>query len=279
MDMLKNAAKTQTQIETELRISTLVGAIQSLISQAGLEGYDIAIDGDAGAGKDTIGTKLSHLLSIAFVNSGDFYRSIAAYYKELSTLPQEERNSIMRDLVESHELNLHAGYFNHKLTLTVNGDDMSEEIQKVSDIVALFSKIQPIRDLVGSAITALSEEQSIAMAGRDIGYIVLPHALFHVILKASPEIRAKRRFDELVIKKAAKDPKVAGLEFTYESVLEDMVERDKIDKETLQRLLASLPEDHPHPTYSVIVDTDQLNQEEVLLEVLTQMYHKLKGSI
>ena len=277
MATLQSTAPLNTHTEPKNRISELSKAILELLPEEDSSDVDIAIDGDAGAGKDTLGVKLADLLHLLFINSGDFYRSIAVHYEKYKDFTPEKRKKRLDSFIKKHKLKLTAGYFGEKMKFYVNGNDKTNDIHlnKISSIVALFSSIPKVRKLVNNSIQDFSKNNSVVMGGRDIGLVVLPQSLFHIVLTASPEVRARRRFNELEAKRLAGDPKALKEKYTYESILAGIMARDAKDEETVEREKKKLPKNHPHPKYKIIIDTDGLDAEGVLLEVLKQMHEKL----
>lgn len=106
--------------------------------------------------------------------------------------------------------------------LIVNGEDVSEEIRKpeISNTVSLYAAIPKVREVLVHLQKKMSKKYDVIMDGRDIGTIVLPGAPFKFYLNASPEVRAKRRYAELIRK---------GINTEYNTVLQDIIKRDFID--------------------------------------------------
>ena len=179
----------------------------------------VAIDGPAGAGKSTIARAAASALGFIYVDTGALYRSIG-----LNAL----RNGI--DLADTKAIEDSLNGLEVKLAfdaqgaqvVLLNGEDVSSLIRtpEVSMSASKVSAVPAVRAFLLDLQRNMAKTQSVIMDGRDIGTVVLPDAEVKIFLTASPEIRAKRRFDELVEK---------GQEVKYEDVLADVIERDYND--------------------------------------------------
>lgn len=179
----------------------------------------VAIDGPAGAGKSTIARAAAKALGFIYVDTGALYRSIG-----LNAI----RNSV--DLVDTSAIEKSLEGMKVELAfdaqgaqiVLLNGEDVSSLIRtpEVSMSASKVSAVPKVRAFLLDLQRNMAKTQSVIMDGRDIGTVVLPDAEVKIFLTASPEIRAKRRFDELIEK---------GQEVKYEDVLADVIERDYND--------------------------------------------------
>lgn len=179
----------------------------------------VAIDGPAGAGKSTIARAAAACLGFIYVDTGALYRSIG-----LNAL----RNGV--DLADAKAIENSLDGIKVELSfdsqgaqiVLLNGEDVSSLIRtpEVSMSASRVSAVPAVRAFLLDLQRNMAKTQSVIMDGRDIGTVVLPDAEVKIFLTASPEIRAKRRFDELVEK---------GQEVKYEDVLADVIERDYND--------------------------------------------------
>ena len=180
--------------------------------------FNIAIDGPAGAGKSTIARRAAAEMGFIYVDTGALYRSVA-YYCITKGADVKDREKIAALLPEiSPELRFIDGVQH----VFVNGEDVSGNIRtpEVSLGASSVSAYPEVRAFLFDLQRKIAAENNVIMDGRDIGTVVLPQAQVKIFLTASPEIRAERRYKELIEK---------GSEVDYQSVLDDIVKRDYND--------------------------------------------------
>lgn len=206
----------------------------------------VAIDGPAGAGKSTIARKLASKMGFIYVDTGALYRTVA-----LSTLINKT------DIADEGKVDELLGkitvdieYVGDEQHVLLSGEDVSDKIRtpEVSDAASKTSALPKVRAFLLGLQQKLAREHDVIMDGRDIATVVLPNADVKIFLTASAEVRAKRRYDELIEK---------GQKVTYEDVYKDMVERDERD---MNRAVAPL-----RPAEGArIVDTSGLSLEDAV---------------
>lgn len=174
----------------------------------------VAVDGPAGAGKSTIAKILSKRFNLMYIDTGAMYRGVTLLSKRNNIQPEDIDD--LCNLIKSLEMH----FSNDKLI--INGEDVSEEIRKteISNIVSLYAAVPEVRELLVQIQKKMSKKYDVVMDGRDIGTVVLSEAPFKFFLTASPEVRAKRRYDELIEKK---------MDVEYNNILQDIIKRDFID--------------------------------------------------
>jgi len=186
----------------------------------------ITIDGPAGSGKSTVGKILAEKLNLEHLSSGKLYRAIA-YLKEKFGLTEAIK------LVDKVEIKNGEIFFEGE-----NIDDKisSEEIGKIASDI---SKIKLVRDKVNEIQRKLAKEskRGIVVDGRDEGTQVFPEAQIKIFLDASPEERAKRKFEDL-----KKKGKIKGTKLELENLIEEIKKRDEQDK-TREISPLKVPED------------------------------------
>ena len=181
--------------------------------------YAIAIDGPAGAGKSTIARRLAKEMGYMYVDTGAIYRTVA-YFFDLWGIAPKDIDGITRYI---DELTVNIEYDEDGLQhMIMNGMDVTDDIrtQDISQKASLVSAHAIVRDMLLDMQRDLAKKHNVIMDGRDIGTVVLPKATVKIFLTATPEIRARRRYDELVAK---------GTETTYEKVLAEVKQRDHQD--------------------------------------------------
>ena len=181
-------------------------------------GINIAIDGPAGAGKSTIAKKVAKELSFIYVDTGALYRAIGLFaLKNGVDLCQQNQVEQMLSNVQ-----IELVFLEGEQHVFLCGTDVSQEIRtpEVSMAASQVSAILAVRDFLFDLQRDMAKKHSVIMDGRDIGTVVLPHAQVKIFLTASPEERARRRFEEL---------KQKGSQSSYEEVLKDLKQRDYQD--------------------------------------------------
>ncbi len=175
----------------------------------------IAIDGPSGSGKSTISKCLAKKLGFINVDTGALYRAIAYFFVN---------NGIDYDLesnVEKALNNIHINleYENYNQILLLNGEDITQKIRsdEISMAASKLSSMQCVRDYLFNLQRSIANTNNVIMDGRDIGTVILPNATLKLFLTALPEVRAKRRYIQLV----KENPKI-----TYEEVLKSLNQRD-----------------------------------------------------
>ena len=181
--------------------------------------YAIAIDGPAGAGKSTIAKRLAKELGYHYVDTGAIYRTVA-YFMDLLGVSPKDSDGVERYI---DELTIQIEYDEEgKQHMLMNGMDVTDEIrtQDISQKASLVSAHAVVREMLLDMQRDVAKAHNVIMDGRDIGTVVLPKANVKIFLTASPEVRAKRRCDELNAK---------GQKSQFEQVLKEIQQRDYQD--------------------------------------------------
>ena len=204
----------------------------------------IAIDGPAVAGKSTIAKRLASKIGYIYVDTGALYRTIAHGILKNGISPDETNRVI--DFLK--EIKVDITYVGAEQRVLLNGEDVSDYIRTpaVSEAASKTSTIPEVREYLLGLQRRLAEENNVVMDGRDIATVVLPFAKVKIFLTASDEIRAKRRYDELIAK---------GENVLFDDVLADLKKRDYRD---MHREIAPLKPSED----SIIVDTSNLDFEQ-----------------
>ncbi len=208
---------------------------------------NIAIDGPAGAGKSTIAKALAKDLGYCYVDTGAIYRTMA-YFLDLLGVSPKDADGVERYI---DELTIKIEYDEEgKQHMLMNGMDVSGEIrtQDISQKASLVSAHKVVRDVLLDMQREVAKQNNCIMDGRDIGTVVLPKAQVKIFLTASPEVRAKRRYDELIAK---------GQKAELPTILQEIIQRDHQDT---TRPIAPLKQAKD----AVLVDTSHMTIEEVI---------------
>ncbi len=207
---------------------------------------NIAIDGPAGAGKSTIARQLAAKLGYIYVDTGALYRAVGvnAMRKGMDTKNAQQVTSILNDTKVSLR------FVDGEQRVFLGEEDVSLAIRtpEASMAASNVSAIPAVREFLFDLQRNIAKENDCLMDGRDIGTVVLPEAQVKIFLTAAAEVRAKRRYDELLAK---------GMKAEYNEVLEEMIQRDYQDS---HRAIAPLKQADD----AVLVDTSEMNLEQVL---------------
>ena len=209
--------------------------------------YSIAIDGPAGAGKSTIARRLAKELDYYYVDTGAIYRTVA-YFLDLLAISPKDVDGVNRYI---DELTINIEYDEEgKQHMLMNGMDVTDDIrtQDISQKASLVSAHKVVRDVLLDMQRQVAREHNVIMDGRDIGTVVLPNADVKIFLSASAEIRAKRRYDELVAK---------GTKADLNKIQEEIRQRDHQD---ITRPIAPLKQARD----AILVDTSNMTINEVI---------------
>ena len=212
--------------------------------------YSIAIDGPAGAGKSTIAKRLAKELGYYYVDTGAIYRTVA-YFLDLWGVSPKDIDNVNRYI---DELTVGIEYDEDGLQhMIMNGMDVTGEIrtQDISQKASLVSAHACVREMLLDMQRDVAKAHNVIMDGRDIGTVVLPKADVKIFLTADPEVRAKRRYDELIAK---------GQKANLETILKEIKQRDYQDT---HREIAPLKLARD----SVKVDTSDLDIDRVVAEI------------
>lgn len=213
----------------------------------------VAIDGPVGAGKSTVARESAKRLGFIYADTGALYRAVALYVNRRGL--NEDSDGFKENVAALlPEINVEIRIAEGTQRVFLNGEDVSEEIRlpEISMAASAVSSIPAVRDFLLELQRDIAKKNNVLMDGRDIGTVVLPHANVKIFITASPEIRAKRRFAELVNK---------GVDTTYEQVLGDLNRRDYQDS---HRAIAPLKmaED------AKLLDTSELTFEQSVEKVV-----------
>lgn len=205
----------------------------------------IAIDGPAGAGKSTIAKKVAARLGYAYIDTGAMYRTVTLCFLESSQPFSEEAVTHI-----ANRIDIAFQYRDGVNRVFVDGREVTDEIRslEVSQNVSKVAAVGGVRTAMVAAQRKIGEKGGVVMDGRDIGTVVLPKATVKIFLTATPEVRAKRRTDELIAK---------GQKADYNKILKDIQQRDYQDT---HRAIAPLKMARD----SVRLDTSELDIDGVI---------------
>lgn len=209
-------------------------------------GYNVAIDGPAGAGKSTIAKLVAKEKGYIYVDTGAMYRGLAIHFLDKGIKPGETDKVI--EACKDAEVTI--AYEDGVQHVYLNGTDISSRLrnEEVGNMASVTSAIPEVRKKLLELQQNLAKTQNVIMDGRDIGTCVLPDADVKVYLTASVETRAKRRYQELQEK---------GEDCNLEEIAHDIEERDHRD---MTREIAPLKQAED----AVLVDSSDMTIDEVV---------------
>lgn len=215
----------------------------------------VAIDGPVGAGKSTIAKECAKRLGFIYVDTGAMYRAIGLYCVK-NGIDTADENGVTKAL---DNIKLQIKLIGGAQHVILNNEDVSEEIRlpEISLAASAASKIGAVRGFLLDMQRSFADKNNVIMDGRDIGTVVLPSANVKIFLTAKPEIRARRRYDELCAK---------GMEVRYEDILKDLNQRDYTDS---HREIAPLKQADD----AVLADTSEVDFEgsvQLILDIINK---------
>ena len=210
----------------------------------------IAIDGPSGAGKSSIAKALAKSLNIIYVDTGAIYRTVGLYVYR-NGVESKDKEKIISMLPD---ISVKLAYIDGAQHIFLNGEDVSGLIrtETISRYASDVSAIPEVRAFLLSLQRDMAKETSVIMDGRDIGTVVLPDAEVKIFMTASAEVRARRRYKELIEK---------GESVVYEDILAAIITRDTNDSTRATAPLKAADD-------AVILDNSEINAEETLNRVI-----------
>ena len=217
----------------------------------------VAIDGYSSCGKSTIAKALAKYAGYTYVDTGAMYRAIGLYTLRhnltepadiIAALPSIQVGFILVDGAQH---------------VTLNGEDVESQIRtlEAGNCASRISQIKEVRAYLVAQQQRMGEAKGIVMDGRDIGTVVFPNAGLKLFLTASPEVRAQRRYDELVEKGEKPD---------FAAVLADVNDRDYRDTHRAESPLRQADD-------AIVVDNSNLTREEQMALIYKIFDEKAKS--
>ena len=214
-------------------------------------GSSIAIDGPVASGKTVIGRLIANELGYPFLDTGVMYRAITWFILGQSVALTDQKT--MEDIIQS--VNIEVKDSPDGNTVSINGSDITQHLRTtaVETTVSRISELPFIRKLMVRQQRIMTANNSMVLAGRDIGTVVIPEARLKFFLNASSEERANRRYNQMI---------ATGEYADWLIVKHELDIRDQTDTERLYSPLKIASDAH-------VIDTDSLSIDEVVQEILT----------
>ena len=217
--------------------------------------FIIAVDGHSSCGKSTLSKQLAQILKYNYIDTGAMYRAVTLFALrknliENQVVNQQELVKQLPDISITFQFN----ETEQKSDTFLNGENVEHEIREliVSNNVSPVATIKEVRQAMVKLQQAMGTEKGIVMDGRDIGTVVFPKAELKIFMTASPEVRAQRRYDELMAR---------GISVSFSEILKNVEERDYIDSNRTESPLHKADD-------AIVLDNSHMTREEQLNWVL-----------
>ena len=214
----------------------------------------ITIDGFASTGKSTISKKLANHLGYLHIDTGQMYRAITIKaINEKAIIHERINKNLIKKIIDNSIFSISK----KNNSIILNNKEYGDELRSISvtDKVSKISSLKLVREFMVIEQRKLAKNKNVVVEGRDIGTIVFPFATKKFFMNADPNVRARRRFDQL---------KKIDSEILFDQVLKNVLKRDFVDS---NREIAPLKK----PEDSIEIDTSSLNINEVFNLMLSYL--------
>ena len=212
----------------------------------------IAIDGFSSCGKSTFAKAIAQKMGYAYIDTGAMYRAVTLFALQNGLIQEsiidiDTLNSRLDDVHITFRRNTETG----ENETYLNGLCVERDIRTiaVSEMVSEISAIKEVRHKLVSLQQAMGKEKAVVLDGRDIGTNVFPDADIKIFMTASPEVRAGRRYDELLQK---------DMPASWDEIFQNITKRDHIDQTRKESPLRQAPD-------AVILDNSNMNTDEQMI--------------
>ncbi len=212
----------------------------------------IAIDGPVGSGKSTTARKVAHELGFIYVDTGAMYRAVTLDVLNHGLNPEDEES--VRGIVSKSQVELILNNDGSQRTI-LNGNDVTDRIRDldVTRAVSAVSAMKSVRGKMTDIQRKIGLKGGIVMEGRDIGTVVFPDAEFKIYIDASIEVRAQRRYKELLAK---------GIQIEIDDLTSEIKERDRLN---IERAIAPLKKAED----AINIDTSDMTFDEQVFAIIS----------
>lgn len=221
----------------------------------------IAIDGHSSCGKSTVAKEIARKLNYIFIDSGAMYRAVTLYCLRNNLI---ENGKVNIPLLKANLNKIKVSFrFNSETQhndIWLNGENIEQEIRllTVSQNVSPVAAVAEVRHLLVALQQEMGKSKGIVMDGRDIGTVVFPDAELKIFMTAQPDVRANRRFDELIAK---------GENVSFDEIRANIIERDRYDETREESPLRKADD-------AIILDNSYMTREEQLEWILSRIAEK-----
>lgn len=209
----------------------------------------IAIDGHSSCGKSTLAKNVAKQLKYGYIDTGAMYRSVTLFCIQNSLITEKDINETkLKEQLPNIDISFHYNEENHHNDTFLNGVNVEDKIRsmEVSSLVSRVSALKFVREAMVEQQRKMGHKKGIVMDGRDIGSVVFPQAELKIFLTAAPDVRAMRRYQELLGN---------GKEADFEEVKQNLLKRDEIDSNRKESPLIKADD-------AQVLDNSNLTREE-----------------
>ena len=214
------------------------------------KGYNVAIDGPAGAGKSTIAKRIAKEMNFIYVDTGAMYRAMALYLIRQGIAPEDTDR--IAEVCSGADISIE--YRDGEQVVLLSGENVNAFLrtEEVGNMASWSSAVPAVREKLVELQQRLAATADVVMDGRDIGTVVLPEADVKIFLTASSEVRARRRWLEL---------EQRGTSREFAQLLRETRERDENDSRRAASPLRPAPD-------AVALDTTEIDFQESLARII-----------
>jgi len=209
----------------------------------------VAIDGYSSCGKSTLAKQLASELKYVYVDTGAMYRAVTLFALRNNIINDNGFNiHLLITSLNNIDVSFNFNVKTNKAETYLNNENVEADIRglEVSSQVSKIAQVKEVRDKMVEVQREMGRQKGLVMDGRDIGSVVFPNAELKLFMTAKPEIRAKRRFDEL---------KAKGETISFEAVLENVELRDNDDTSRSENPLIQSKD-------AIVLDNSDISQHE-----------------
>jgi CMP/dCMP kinase len=218
----------------------------------------IAIDGHSSCGKSTVAKEIARKLNYIFIDSGAMYRAVTLYCLRHNLIENGKVNlPKLKANLDKIKVSFRLNPETQHNDIWLNGENVEQEIRllAVSQNVSPIAAVMEVRHFLVALQQEMGKAKGIVMDGRDIGTVVFPEAELKIFMTALPDVRAKRRFDELTLK---------GEKVSYEEIKANIIERDRYDETRRESPLRKADD-------AIVLDNSYMTREEQLEWILNRI--------
>jgi len=208
----------------------------------------IAIDGYSSCGKSTVAKTLAKKMGFVYIDTGAMYRALTLFCIENDIVDKNKNINIDKLSSALDSINIDFLNKDNSVFTILNEINVEEKIRgiEVSSLVSEVSKIKIVREKLVSMQKKIAADKNVILDGRDIGTVVFPNADYKFFMTADPDVRAKRRFDELIEK---------GQKVDFHEIKRNIIERDFQDENRTESPLKKASD-------AIVLDNTHMTREE-----------------
>lgn len=226
----------------------------------------IAIDGYSSTGKSTVAKQLADYLGYIYVDSGAMYRAVTLYAMRKGFIREKQFNKqALINALDAIDISFKKVDISKPAHVVINGEDVEKQIRtlEVSSFVSPIATVPEVRKKLVEQQQQMGKNKGVVMDGRDISTVVFPKAELKIFMEASAEQRAQRRYLELTHR---------GDQVTYEAVLKNVIDRDRIDTTRKDSPLIKAKD-------AIVIDNSSMNLEDQFHIVLQLAKDRIAGRV